>query len=99
MQQQHHKRLVVPLASAFLTLAHAHNNPHPWSDAAHTQTFLGTIKHWGNSYWLANTSEKVAARLDKSDLARHFLNKRVKITGTIDLHTNCIAMGSVAPLS
>jgi hypothetical protein len=97
MQQQN--RLVVPLASAFLTLAGAHNNPHPWSDAAHIQTFLGTIKHWGDSYWLANTSEKVAARLDNPSLARNFLNKRVKITGSIDLHTNCITMGSVAPLS
>jgi hypothetical protein len=90
-------RLVIPLASAFLTLASAHNPPHPWNDHAHT--FLGTIKKWGDSFWLANTSEKVAARLDNPLMAREFVNQRVKVTGTINLLSNRITMEAIAPCS
>jgi hypothetical protein len=91
-------RLVVPLASAFLTLASAHNPPHPWGHDTHTQTFLGTVKKWGNSFWLANTSEKVAARLD-SNLASAFVNQRVKVKGIIDLSSNRISVEAIAPLA
>jgi hypothetical protein len=92
-------RLVIPLASAFLTLASAHNPPHPWSQESQTQTFLGTVKKWGNSFWLANGTEKVAAKLDNSHLAGAFLNRRVKVKGTIDLSSNRIAVEAIAPLS
>jgi hypothetical protein len=90
-------RLVIPLASAFLTLASTHNPPHPWAHETHTQTFLGTIKKWGGSFWLANTTEKVAARLDNSHLASAFLNQRVKVKGTIDLSSNRISVEAIAP--
>jgi hypothetical protein len=92
-------RLVIPLASAFLTLADAHNPPHPWSHGARAQTFLGTIKKWGDSFWLANTSEKVAARLDNDYLVGTFVNQRVKIQGTIDLSSNRITVEAIAPLN
>jgi hypothetical protein len=92
-------RLVIPLASAFLTLVAAHNPPHPWSHNTRTQTFLGTIKKWGDSFWLANNSEKVAARLDNPSLASHFVNQRVKVIGTIDLSMNRIAVDAIAPCS
>lgn len=92
-------RLVIPLASAFLTLAATHNPRHPWADATHPQTFLGTVKKWGGSFWLANTTEKVAARLDKSHLASAFLNQRVRVKGTIDLSSNRISIEAIAPAS
>jgi len=94
-----HNRLVIPLAAAFLTLADAHNPPHPWANEAHTQTFLGTIKQWGGTFWLANTSEKVAAQLDNPNLAVPFVNQRVKLTGTIDLSSNRITVDAIAPLA
>jgi hypothetical protein len=90
-------RLVIPLASAFLTLAAAHNPSHPSSHNTQPQTFLGTIKKWGDSFWLANTSEKVAARLDNPSMASHFVNQRVKVIGTIDLSSNRIAVEAIAP--
>jgi hypothetical protein len=62
-----------------------------------TQTFLGTIKKWGDSFWLANNSEKVTARLDNPSLASHFVNQRVKVIGAIDLSMNRIAVDAIAP--
>jgi hypothetical protein len=90
-------RFVIPLASAFLTLAAAHNPPNPWSQNTQNHTFLGTIKKWGDCFWLANASEKVAARLDNPSMASHFLNQRVKVIGTIDLSRNRIAVEAIAP--
>jgi Protein of unknown function (DUF5818) len=91
------KRLVIPLASAFLTLVAAHNPPYPWSHNTQNHTFLGRIKKWGDSFWLANTSEKVAARLDNPSMASHFVNQRVKVVGTIDLSSNRIAVEAIEP--
>jgi hypothetical protein len=89
-------RFVIPLATAFLTLAAAHNPPHPWSHNTQNHTFLGTIKKWGDSFWLVNTSEKVAAHVDNPSLASHFVNQRVKVIGTIDLSRNRIAVEAIA---
>lgn len=89
-------RFVIPLASAFLTLAAAHNPPNPWSQNTQNM-FLGTIKKWGGSFWLAHTSEKVAAQLDNPSLASHFVNQRVKVIGTIDLSRNRIAVEAIVP--
>lgn len=86
--------IAIPLATAFLTLAAA-DNP-PWSHNTQNHMFLGTIKKWGDSFWLANTSEKVAARLDNPSLASHFVNQRVKVVGTIDLSRNRIAVEAIA---
>jgi len=58
----------------------AHTASHPWSNNTQSQTFLGTIKKWGDSFWLANTSEKVAVRLDDPSTANHFVNQRVKVS-------------------
>jgi hypothetical protein len=93
-------RFLIPLASAFLTLDSADNPDFAPSDSGHntrTTTFLGTIKKWGDSFWLANTSKKVAARLGNSLLPAHFVNQKVKITGTIDLATNVITVLAIAP--
>jgi hypothetical protein len=88
-------RSVISLASAFLTLEAAHAS-HEWSNAQ-SQTFLGTIKKWGNSFWLANTSEKVAARLDNPSMANHFVDQKVKVIGTIDVSSNRIAVEAITP--
>ncbi len=90
-------RFVIPLASLFLTLEAAHTPSHPWSHNTQNQTFLGTIKKWGDSFWLANTSEKVAARLDNPSMANHFVNQRVKVIGTIDVSSNRIAVEAITP--
>jgi hypothetical protein len=90
-------RSVIPLASAFLTLEAAHTASHQWSKNTQSQTFLGTIKKWGDSFWLANTSEKVAARLDDPSMANHFVNQRVKVIGTIDVSSNRIAVEAITP--
>ena len=90
-------RLVIPLARAFLTLAAAHSPSHPWSHNTQNRTFLGTIKKWGDSFWLANASEKVAARLDNPSLASPFVNQRVKVIGTIDVPSNRIAVEAITP--
>ena len=90
-------RLVIPLASAFLTLEAAHTLSNPWSHNTQNQRFLGTIKKWGDSFWLANTSEKVAARLDNPSLANRFVNQRVTVVGTIDVSSNRIAVEAITP--
>jgi len=90
-------RSVISLASAFLTLEAAHTPSRPWSNNTQSQTFLGTIKKWGNSFWLANTSEKVAARLDDQSTANQFVNQRVKVIGTIDVSSNRIAVEAITP--
>jgi hypothetical protein len=81
---------------AFLTLAAAYNPPNPWSQNTQNM-FLRTIKKWGDSFWLAHTSEKVAAQLDNPALASHFVNQRVKVIGTIDLSRNRIAVEAIVP--
>lgn len=88
-------RIVIPLADAFLTLDAADNPPDPWSHNPQNHTFLGRIKKWGDLFWLANTSEKVAARLDNPSMASHFVNQKVKVIGTIDLSSNCIAVEAI----
>jgi len=90
-------RSVISLASAFLTLEAADNASHRWSNNTQSQTFLGTIKKWGDSFWLANTSEKVAARLDDQSMANHFVNQKVKVIGTIDVSSNRIAVETITP--
>jgi hypothetical protein len=71
-------------------------SPHPWSHNTQNHAFLGTIKKWGDSFWLVNTSEKVAAQVDNPSLASHFVNQRVKVIGTIDLSRNRIAVEAIA---
>jgi hypothetical protein len=90
-------RSVISLASAFLTLEAADNASHQWSNNTQSHTFLGTIKKWGDSFWLANTSEKVAARLDDQSMANHFVNQKVKVIGTIDVSSNRIAVETITP--
>jgi len=90
-------RLAISVASAFLTLEAAHTPGDPWSHNTQNQAFLGTIKKWGDSFWLANTSEKVAARLDNPTMANNFVNQRVKVIGTIDVSSNRIAVEAITP--
>jgi hypothetical protein len=90
-------RSVISLASAFLTLEAADSPGDPWSHSTENQTFLGTIKKWGDTFWLANTSERVAARLDNPSMANHFVNQRVKVTGTIDVSSNRITVEAITP--
>ncbi len=61
-------------------------------------TFAGVIVKSGDKLVLADTLSKTSYQLDNQPKARDFLNKNVKVTGTLDPTTGTIRVSAIEPM-
>lgn len=60
-----------------------------------SQEFQGTVTKAGTKYILDDKASGATYELDNQDKARQFVNKDVKVTGTLDPSTNTIEVAEI----
>ena len=70
----------------------------PENQTSTQKTFTGKITKSGDKYVLTDTSSKTSYQLDDQDKATSFVNKNVKVTGTLDAATGTIRVASIDPV-
>jgi len=67
------------------------------SSASDTKTFMGKIAKDGDKLVLTDADGKTTYQLDDQQKAKAFLNKSVKVTGTLDASTGQIRVIAIEP--
>lgn len=60
-----------------------------------TQEFQGTVAKAGTKYVLEDKASGATYQLDNQDKAKEFVDKDVKVTGTLDPSTNTIQVSAI----
>ena len=68
-------------------------------DPPHLSTFTGTIAKNGDEFVLNEAKTHKLYQLDDQDTASKFVEKNVKITGTLDVVKNIIRIQSIAEVA
>ena len=66
---------------------------------AQAETFFGTILRDGDNFVLSDSATKSKYRLDNPRMASRYEGITVKVTGTIDTHSNLIHVEAIQQIS
>ena len=67
-------------------------------NATSVKTFSGKIMKSGDKLVLMDTASKATYQLDDQQKAQDFLNKTVKVTGTLEASTGTIRVTAIEPV-
>jgi hypothetical protein len=79
--------------------AQQQQNEQPTTDPEKEQTFSGKIMKANGKLVLFDADSKTSYELSDQQKAKAFVNKNVKVTGTLDPSTGTIRISSIEPVS